>query len=165
MKIETLAELNPADGKTVECMTAGSNRFTEGKRYKIAGRCILTDGGASNIIVDVNASRFRIVDDEPRPWSELTRAEKGELLLAEHEGKDIQVKASETLWVGKTPGFSGIGVYRIKPEPVVDTSTCWWGNYMGFTNGIQSSRDTHRITFETIDGEPDVTSIKMEKLT
>lgn len=49
-----------------------------------------------------------------------------------------------------------------KPEPKVETvnlysSDCAYGRL------IEAMRD-HRITFNLIDGEPDCTSIKMEKL-
>ena len=55
----------------------------------------------------------------------------------------------------------------MKPEPVRETVTLE-GNHtksMGWIFGSIHPKDTtHRITFDLKDGEPDYSSIKMEKL-
>ena len=53
------------------------------------------------------------------------------------------------------------GMYRIKPEPKRDVETVCWHKSWGFLPR-RHREATHRITFDTIDGEPDLNSIKME---
>jgi hypothetical protein len=119
--------------------------------------------------------------EEPKLWRDMTDAEKGALLLAHHEGKVIEWSGisattggltgwskcpNRFLWYGE---FEDMGfAYRVKPEPKVETVTLY-GNTDGTTYlnfGLRGAVefDTHRITFDTIDGEPDVNSVKMEKL-
>jgi len=55
-----------------------------------------------------------------------------------------------------------------KREPWVETKTLW-GEHIGsndwdFSYFSVGYEPTHKITFNTVDGEPDVTSIRMEKL-
>lgn len=52
-----------------------------------------------------------------------------------------------------------------KPEPKVETVTLYGSPSKHIQWCLeQCALDTHRITFSLIDGEPDCTSIKMEKL-
>lgn len=94
------------------------------------------------------------VDDEPRLWKDLSPEEKGALLLAHHEGRDIQMYASDH-WYTVNPIWEDFTAYRIKPEPVRNSVEMKWG---------LGSLDTHRITFDLVDGVPDCSSIKMEKI-
>lgn len=50
------------------------------------------------------------------------------------------------------------------PEPVVETVTLHGGIGVSFTSGGRTPFDTHRITFTTNDGEPNCSSIKMERI-
>jgi hypothetical protein len=106
--------------------------------------------------------------DNPKTWGEMTPEEKGALLLAHHYRKEIQfyngfewVKAAPTLdWLSDRP-------YRVKPEPKRETARLSGrfdilGDWIFWAG--QQPLDTHRITFDTIDGEPDCASIRMEKL-
>lgn len=105
--------------------------------------------------------------DAPKTWGEMTDAEKGALLLANQEGKVIEClsvvnwhECSEVVWDRDC-------AYRIKPEPVCEVVTLEGANY-GKEWGFDEHKDnkaTHRITFETIDGRPDCSTIKMEPLT
>lgn len=62
----------------------------------------------------------------PKPWRDLTDAEKGALLLAHHEGKRIEVKHpfyddwdyTRQLWAEN-------GIYRIAPERLTPDSINW----------------------------------------
>jgi len=56
---------------------------------------------------------------------------------------------------------------RIKPEPKRETVTLTGldRGYWCFGSDRVKVRDTHRITFDTIDGEPDCSTIRMERLT
>ena len=107
--------------------------------------------------------------DTPPTWGEMTDAEKGALLLAEYEGGNFTLQyrhdPSDT-WGEKhiRDGFGDDVAYRIKPEPVVETVTAYWCKKWGMRLGSPVYDTTHRITFTTSDGEPDLASIKMEKL-
>jgi hypothetical protein len=106
--------------------------------------------------------------DDPKTWGEMTDAEKGALLLAHHEGKLIEAYTSDG-WrkVSNNIGFSGMK-YRVRPEPKRDTveMTCGISPRGFWCAGSEKSEhfDTHRITFDTIDGDPDCDSIRMEAL-
>ncbi len=97
--------------------------------------------------------------DEPRPWGELTDAEKGALLLAEENGKLVEVWHKDRGEWGP-PLNTGLRkrpwtAYRVKPEPVVETVTVYGlSDPGGWTFGAVNMGDTHRITFTTKDGEP-----------
>ena len=110
----------------------------------------------------------------PKLWKDMTPEEKGALLLAHHEGKEIEWSSTDgpNMWcdgkwrpcnaVGKFPEYA----YRVKPEPVVETVTlfgqagfCW-----AFSHLQEDDGDTHRITFDLVDGKPDCNSIKMEEI-
>lgn len=99
----------------------------------------------------------------PKTWGEMTDAEKGALLLAHHEGDVIEygygggeflcAKSNDGKWVESY-------TYRIKPEPKRETVILGWSDELGVGNGMADD-DTHRITFNTIDGKPDCGSVKM----
>ena len=105
-----------------------------------------------------------------KPWKYLTDTEKGALLLAHHERKVIQFfSQTYSQWLDCTsagsPAWAGDDTYRVKPvvkEVVMFTkipSSCWGWTADGYGVGR-----THKITFNTIGGEPDCSSIIMEKL-
>jgi hypothetical protein len=60
-------------------------------------------------------------------------------------------------WVDSLP-------YRARPEPKRETREVYWGKVGEFTYGGPSPLNTHRITFDLIDREPDCDSVKMERL-
>lgn len=98
----------------------------------------------------------------------MTPEEKGALLLAHHEGKTIEYKNSQTPrfdWreCNEVPAWAGHCQYRVKPEPVVETITKY-GNQSGFFQTQAGRCDTHKLTFNVVDGEIDCSSVKMEKL-
>jgi len=99
--------------------------------------------------------------DTPTLWKDMTPEEKGALLLANHEGRGVQVwsgvKWLDNCTVGRYQGSA----YRIAPaEPVVDGVELYYGNW-GYASAMGADSATHRITFDTIDGVPDTGSIKM----
>jgi hypothetical protein len=111
--------------------------------------------------------------DQPKLWREMSDAEKGALLLAAHEGKQIEYLPRPPGSIGYqgwrlvvgVAGLSGDIAYRIKPEPKREAVRLVRGG-----DGKWQERhhkafvDTHAITFDTIDGEPDCASIRMEKI-
>jgi len=103
-----------------------------------------------------------------KPWGELSPEEKGALLLHHHEGGEFQVYDTECGWYRIIhPTWGPSVAYRAykKPEPVVGTAVLHGRPIPGVVWGNSKwENDTHKITFKTIDGEPDCGSIKMEKL-
>lgn len=100
-------------------------------------------------------------------WKDMTPEEKGALLLAHHEGKVIEQRVSSppTWKVIPKPFWRDNSIYRVKPEPKVKTITIYtgWPEGWGWSQDHDED-DTHKITFNMIDFEPDLKSIKMEKL-
>ena len=170
-EVGTLAELNVKPGDVVEYTPTGNHHTVlDGKRLTIS------NGNTVDYEYNLDCSKyFRIVSrasDKPKLWRDMTPGEKGALLLAHHEGKVIE-------WTGHfgsefdmdstrgTPVWSATHAYRIKPEPKVETVTLMTAKVYAWVSepyGKCGSQNTHRITFNIIDGEPDCTSIKMEKL-
>ena len=107
--------------------------------------------------------------DEPKTWGEMSPEEKGALLLAELEGKQIQMLLENT-WKDVIPQWASLRCYRVKPEPEVFKVTLQGGNfrqekdYWSFRRDGHIGDDTHKITFSLVDEEPDCGSIKMEKI-
>jgi hypothetical protein len=60
---------------------------------------------------------------EPKLWKDMTREEKGALLLAEHEGKVIEAfgVSYPDVWYETDPCWDDECPYRIKPEPKRET--------------------------------------------
>ena len=106
-------------------------------------------------------SEWDIVAEVPTLWCDMTPEQKGALLLAHHEGKVI-----ETFYAGKwkvcQPEWVDECAYRVAPRR--KTVTLYGAGYEWTQADLPCEDDTHRITFDLLDGEPDCTSIKMEKL-
>jgi len=105
--------------------------------------------------------------DTPTIWADMTPEEKGALLLAHHEGKVIQ-KSYGGAWGTSDALFFHSSAYRVKPVTKGETVTMDGSNKSGnvwFFGEYDVWNETHRITFETIDGEPDCDTIFMERLT
>lgn len=114
--------------------------------------------------------------DNPKTWGEMTDAEKGALLLAHHEGKVIEYHNFygkwKTCFSGACVPFRDSGTaYRVRPEPKRETVTMFGADFgkgktirWAYSMSGHIGPDTHRITFQTIDGEPDCNSIRMERI-
>jgi hypothetical protein len=104
-------------------------------------------------------------------WQDMSDEEKGALLLAYYNGKEIEYNSNTdgAKW-SRTfcPMWCSYYAYRVKPEPVVEVKTLFGGYDRGYNmSNFYDTRypdNSHKITFNVVDGEPDVTSIKMEKL-
>lgn len=107
-----------------------------------------------------NITHFRLISratPHPKLWRDMTPEEKGALLLSAHEGKVIEYwKRGTGGWSVKPNVWSAHESYRVKPEPVRET-VVFDDKYYSFK--IMKGR---RITFNTIDGVHDCTSVKME---
>jgi hypothetical protein len=103
--------------------------------------------------------------DGPKTWGEMTPEEKGALLLAQHEGKVIEW-CPDGYWT-KACALQDPYRYRIKPEPRRETVTLLTAAYYSWVADPEHNcgeRNTHRIIFDVIDGEPDCASVHMEKI-
>jgi hypothetical protein len=127
-----------------------------------------------NEIVRIEEEPMYNVTQEPKLWRDMTPEEKGALLLAEHEGKAIEEfgTAYPDAWYETDPYWDNGCAYRIKPEPKRKTVTAklcidahgtslhmrpdYRDNYYGDDNFYFT------LTFDTIDGKPDLSSIKIE---
>ena len=111
--------------------------------------------------------------DTPTIWADMTPEQKGALLLAGHEGWDIQ-SFRDDKWITVIAVFFHSSAYRVRPEPKRETVTLYGRIYISKTypDGVFDADrhplragDTHQITLDTIDGEPDCATIRMERLT
>lgn len=93
--------------------------------------------------------------DEPKLWKDMTDEEKGALLLAHHEGKIIEYYTKvNPEWVKVyNPPWCDNYAYRVKPGAVIKSDSF----------GIVRNGCGYNITFITIDGEPDCSSVRMSK--
>lgn len=109
---------------------------------------------------------FELVEESPKRWGDLSDREKGALLLADHKGKTIQLLNMDAEWVDLSfVNWFGDKIYRVKPEPVVETITLYTSskhNYEAFS--VNYGDDTHKIIFDVVDGKPNCSSVRMEEL-
>lgn len=171
-KIGTLKELNVKPGDVVEFVDGYLGMYPQYKGKRMVGRADGVSFDGTNGFARGNYHKFRIVSraNAHKLWRDMTPEEKGALLLAHHEGKVIEWTWSfgsefDMDSIRGTPVWSDTHAYRIKPETKVETVTLYGSPVKHIQWCLeQCALDTHRITFNLIDGEPDCTSIKMEKL-
>lgn len=116
------------------------------------------------------ADKYNGVDTQPKLWRDMTPEEKGAILLAKYEGRQIQYLAYlGGDWQDCQPHlFSPICAYRVKPEPkapVVTESVHLFYIMNGYANidAECGPPDTHKITLTITDGEVNEIA-KVEKL-
>lgn len=166
---KTLKELNPKIGDILVCVKdAGWGHFTQGKEYTVSYLgVVINDKGEDT---QPSMSLFYIkTNQEPKLWKDMTPEEKGALLLAHHEGKVIEFTSARTgMWLTShpRPSWKACLSYRIKPEPKVETKELFGSLKNCFSDYQQTGSfyDTHKLTFNIVDGEIDCSSVKMEKL-
>ncbi len=177
MKIEVgdFVELNNGEVHKVDRMTGNDPDYVDvaehgpfvidGKKYHKDGRFAFFGAGH---LLSVKRIISRASDDiqssqegEPKLWRDMTdEAQSSYYSLAGWIAHNATPRGIE-LW-NEFVERSGI-----KPEPVRETVTLEGNNTksMGWVFGSIHPKDTtYRITFDLIDGEPDYSSIKMEKL-
>lgn len=182
IKVGDRVELNNGEVCTVERMIWDDPLAVDGLGYGpfiINYMCYHQDGRFGSMGLDYTHSVKRVLgqgfgaDDSPTIWRDMTDAEKGALLLADHEGKAIEFKniPVSTEWMIAGPKWSSWCSYRIKPDQVREVVVLR-GNDFGKDNSTHWSfrasghigEDKYRITFETLDGKPDCSTVKMEEL-
>jgi len=112
--------------------------------------------------------------DTPKLWGDMTPEEKGALLLAEHEGKVIEVfgGAYPYRWYEDYPVWDDEAAYRTKPEPKTMTAKLCIDAHCTSLHMRPDYRDNYygdenfhfTLTFDIIDGKPDPASIKIEEM-
>jgi hypothetical protein len=103
------------------------------------------------------------IEPTPTIWRDMTPEQKVALLLAHHEGEVVEYLRGNA-WEETTPSWYDSFAYRIRPEPVRKTVTLYGAGFEWGQAELPSAEDTHRITFNLVDGKPDCTSIKMEEV-
>lgn len=104
------------------------------------------------------------VHNNELPWNQLSDQQKGALLLQHHQDGVIwfnQVGRQGDWKKTDVPSWLWSLVYRAKLEPVVTTEVVYYDPTHGFSNNEDYP---YKIVITRHDGEPDVNSIKMEKL-
>lgn len=104
-----------------------------------------------------------IAAEAPTLWRDMTPEQKGALLLAHHEGKVIEALVGDKWREVACMGIETMA-YRVRLEPKREMVTLHGAGYEWTQADLPCGDDTHRITFDLLDGEPDCNSIKMEKL-
>lgn len=98
------------------------------------------------------------MSDTYKTWREMTDDEKGALLLAYHEGKEIYYKSPGDFGFNycMNPTWDDDCAYRIKPSPVVGevVLTGKGAQEWIFGSGTFHVSSTHRLTLPTLDGDP-----------
>jgi hypothetical protein len=101
----------------------------------------------------------------------MTPEEKGALLLADHDGKDIE-SFGRNDWYRVYPSWADDVAYRVKPErEKVTARICLTGDgtslHMEAEYGYDNYGKDHlyaTLTFDAIDGKPDPASLKIEEV-
>ena len=106
------------------------------------------------------------MNEEYKTLRNMTDAEIGALVRAKNDGKVIEVVDSlNGAWVtAPMPGWHPHATYRVHLEPKRETVTLHGSVTDEVWGRGKTSQDTHRITFDLIDGEPECGSVKMEPL-
>tara|TARA_R110000737_G_scaffold262619_2_gene270725 strand:+ start:106 stop:795 length:690 start_codon:yes stop_codon:yes gene_type:complete len=173
-KLMTLTELGVKIGDVVESFGYASKELNGPSVIKKKNGVLCAVGiGTFQPVHESSLPVWKMVsrtlqEDKPKTWAEMTDAEKVVLLLAAYEGKEIEFQGSgsDTWTLSPTPRWSDWGAYRIKPVPVIKTITMQMHHNESGKPHIADhmSNPTHCIKYNTLDGEVDTSSIKMEEL-
>jgi hypothetical protein len=166
---KTFEELGYKIGDTVRC--TGSNPYFD--KYKVGDVFTLELNIYGNIgagTCNGSLGDWERCDPSNLTWGDMTPEQQGALLLAHHQGKTIElISHASGRWVySEYPLWTQDTSYRIKPEPVVVHhkmhSRLHDGKLESFTRG-KCSDHTHVLTYDTEDGVPVCSSVKLSKLT
>ena len=181
MKVEEGKYYRTRDGRKVGPMRGVTGDFEADHEDNDLNGHVWTPNGTQWWVKDGDKTKLDLIAEwadepeaEPTPWKDMTDAEKGALLLADLEGQAVEYwDALAGKWsepVAYRPKWFDYDAYRVKPDPVVETVTLKGGVYEDCAYMFEISKDlkqswyTHRITFDTVDGVPDCSTVKMEKL-
>src|SRR5690606_3640428 len=98
----------------------------------------------------------------------LTREEKAYLIMAHVDEKIIEMSldGGATWERSYTPLWIGGACYRVKADEVKEVRLLTGEAYNWISEPEENcgTQNTHRITFQTVNGKPDCNSIRMEEL-
>ena len=167
---KTFLELCYNVGDTVRCVDSWMNYMID-KTYKLipdetgAPR---TNSGYNGYIVTwelVSRAGSTDADDGYLIWGDMTPEAQGALLLACHNGETIQFFSIDE-WFDADHKLSWYddAKYRVKPaDPVVVTHEIFGSNEI-FWGYLTNEDDTHKMTYNTIDGVIDCASVRMVEI-
>jgi len=167
---KTFAQLGYNVGDTVRCVNSCMNYMID-KTYKLipdeigAPRTNSGYNGYSGTWELVSRAGSPVdTDDEYLIWGDMTPEAQGALLLSFHNGETIQFFSIDE-WVNiQFPSWERGGKYRVKPAgPVVVTHELF-GRHDLFWYFMEYEQDTHKFTYNTIDGVIDCASVKMVEI-
>lgn len=101
------------------------------------------------------------------PFKDMIREEKADLIMAHVDEKIIEVSfdGGATWDRSYTPLWVGSACYRVKQDVTERVSIRSSYPFAGWVSEEYGNiDDTHRITFQTVNGKPDCNSIRMEEL-
>jgi hypothetical protein len=169
---KTFDELGYKAGDTVRCVYT---RSSSGAAYKAGDIFELSkdrDGYLSTPreFLGTLGDWELVCDPSDLTWGDMTPEQQGALLLAHHQGKTIEIKSFALgNWVPlHEPEWVSSAAYRVKPETVVVHhemhSVLYKGTIIGFAEGKNTGSE-HVLTYDTEDGVPVCSSVKLSKLT
>lgn len=168
-EVGTLREIGARMGDIVELIALNVEEYQDdvGTHWTVNNNCD-AENYSGEIVYAKNDKRigrmWRIIRRASHPFNTLTAEEKGAFLLANHEGKIIEMSLDGVNWERSyTPQWIGSACYRVKADEVKEVViysmsdlTTWLDKEYGL--------DTHRITFNLVNGKPDCASVKMEEI-
>ena len=169
-----LRDLGAKGGDVVLCVktdfpelyTVGREYTTVVSDYPVGETCIT--GDLCNLASGASALFIVTTPRTPSTWGEMTEAEQNEIAGHAARGCKVDELYLPGDWADKMGhGFYDHKTYRKKPEPVVETVTLHGRSYSvgwDLDRNPRQEDDTHKITFDTVDGEPDCSTVKMECL-
>jgi len=168
---ETFTELGYNVGDTVRCVDDGGRRrfYKTGKKYVLessAGSRPTIKGdqnGLSGTWELVSRAGPTEADDEYLIWSDMTPEAQGALLLAEHNGATVQFFSLDE-WIDIEYPLFANGKYRVNPAAPVVVAHEIFGQNAIFWGFIKCAGDTHKMTYNTIDGVIDCASVQMVEI-
>lgn len=109
---------------------------------------------------------YRVISRAFRPFQDLTREEKSDLIMAHVDEKIIEMSIDGVNWERSyTPQWIGAACYRVKADVIGRVNIRSSYPFAGWVSEEYGNiDDTHRITFQTVNGKPDCNSIRMEEL-
>jgi hypothetical protein len=165
MKLEVGKTYVRFDGKVLDCKrfsaaTDDDAFFLQYGRFVVGSMYYHEDGtfaeGCPNDL-DVSHEYKEETTVEYKTFDEMTDEEKGALLLAQYEGKTIELLSALGIhWViHRDPydRFYEVDRYRVKVEPVITTAS----------RDISADGKWYTVHFTLVDGVPDCSTVTMDK--
>lgn len=174
-----LSEINPQKGDKLKLLgyVNSLGEWVENPKepvYEHKGEKLVSENYGFMSLDPVSRFHFEVVrEDKPKTWGEMTPEEKGAILLAQHEGKTIQWIDPEYPSDSWSATYSLYDLhthkdmaYRVKPEPEVETKSVTGVNMLGRPtfSDLKSKADTHKLTYDIVDGVVDCSSVKLEEI-